>query len=221
MTQKWKTDPTLYDCDVEEIDGQVKKKLDYENTYVKEFLDADPLRDWESFDRCKDLWNWCMSKLENPDISKWRVMDCGTKDCQFPEWLLDKVEYAVGIEISEPYVKYAQERNRPIIDVDVCDIEFTDESFDFMFAHHLLGLTQDFRKGLAEMYRVLKVGGFMVTLDNIPGNKRKHYSYVDSMDTVKEWLKGEDFEGHEILYFDRNPYNKDLVGEVILFMEKK
>ena len=89
--QKWKTDPALYNAPTEKNGVQTKKKLDYDTTYRHEFLDADPLRDWESIERCKWLWEWALEQIEfgglECDPTKWSVLDVGTKDAQFPEWL--------------------------------------------------------------------------------------------------------------------------------------
>ena len=178
MSQKWKSDPSLYGCDRK--DG--KKVLDYKETYVGEFLNSDPLIDWPSFNRCKSLWMWAqrMAKLSYKDVKEMSVLDCGAKDGQFPEWLLTVAKDAIGIEISDPYVKYCQERKRPVVYGDVCHLpdEWT-ERFDFVFSHHLLGLVEDPNKAVEEMFRVAKPGGFILTLTDIPGNQRKHYSLIE------------------------------------------
>jgi hypothetical protein len=189
--QKWKTDSSLHSC---KRDKYGHKIMDYEGLYVDEFLNADPLRDWESIDRCKDLWKWSMDKIPYlPHIRN--VLDCGTKDGQFPEWLLktdqlyeSSLTEAVGIEISEPYINYAQEKERPVVYGNVCDLpEDWTGKFDFVFSHHLLGLTPDYYKALSEMYRVTSY--YMVTLNDVPGNPKKHYSYIDSSDIYDRFIK--------------------------------
>ena len=184
MTQRWKTDPALHSCPTEKWGDQLKKQLDYPNLYIEEFLNNDPIRDWESIERCKHLWNWCISRAYelHPWIlpKTWRILDCGTKDGQLPQWLRDTGhDTAMGIEISPAYVDYAKGKGRPVIKGDICnmDEEWTD-NFDFVFAHHVHGLTPDYLKALEEMYRV--TNKYMVALNQVPGNKRKHYSYIDS-----------------------------------------
>ena len=112
--QKWKTDPALFNAPTRNEGNQVKKKLEYDTIYRKEFLDCDPLRDWESVDRCKWLWEWAIDLIEDSDITQWTVLDVGTKDAQFPEWLIEQSIEAMGIEYSEPYVKYAKENIKKI-----------------------------------------------------------------------------------------------------------
>jgi hypothetical protein len=181
--QKWKTDPILHSC---KRDKDGHKVMDYESLYVDEFLNADPLRDWESIDRCKDLWKWSMDKIPHLPHVK-RVLDCGTKDGQFPEWLCSEDIEAIGIEISQPYVEYAIEKSRPVVKGNVCDIDFGDNYFDMVFSHHLLGLTPDYYKALSEMYRVTSY--YMVTLNDVPGNPKKHYSYIDSHDIYDRFIE--------------------------------
>jgi len=185
--QRWKTDPTLRNCPRLKIGDQTKKRLDYEKVYIEEFLNQDPLRDWESIDRCKWLWDWALKELGTDykhlsysEWQTWRVLDIGSKDGQFPEWLREiGCDQAMGTEISAPYVDYAQNLGRPVVYGDVCnmDVSWTG-NFDFVFAHHVLGLTPDYLKALEEMYRV--TSQYMIALNDVPGNKQKHYSYIDS-----------------------------------------
>ena len=206
MTQKWKTDPTLHSCDRNELGEKI---MDYESVYVDEFLNSDPLRDWESIDRCVDLFFWCVEKIEDEEIYKF--LDCGSKDGQFPEFLESLGFDALGIEISQPYVDYAREKNRPVEKGNVCDLDFEDRAFDFVFSHHLLGLTPDYYRAMMEMYRVSSK--YMVTLNDVPGNKRKHYSYIDSPAIYDRFI--EEFQP-EVLF---NGYWKDN-SEWVLFIRR-
>ena len=86
MVQKWKEDPGLHSCVRHDKGSQQCKTLDYEKVYKKEFLESDPVRDWESIERCKELWFWA-TEMVDVNTSDWSVLDVGTKDAQFPEWL--------------------------------------------------------------------------------------------------------------------------------------
>lgn len=218
--QKWKTDKSLYDCERKTVNHQQIKKMDYNTTFVKEFLDQDPLRDWESFERCKDLWKFTLKTLNLTlnDIKYWRVLDCGTKDGQFVEYLNEDDIEALGIDISEPYVKYAKEKGRNVDFGNVCNMHFFDNSFDIVFSHHLLGLTSNYFKGLSEMFRVCSK--YMVTLNDVPGNKKKHFSYIESPNVYNEWLKEPEFKNCKIIYSGRNTYWKQGKNEWILLLEK-
>ena len=220
MTQKWKTDPSLYNCDTVDNKGQINKKLNYDKIYVKEFLDSDPIKDWKSIERCIRLWEFFYDlvgyKLDNDAY----VLDCGTKDGQFPEYLKSHGIKGIGIEISKPYVEYAKSLNRNVEYGDVCNLKYKDNTFNVVFSHHLLGLVSDYRLALKEMMRVLSTYGYLVTLNDIPGNKRKHYSYIEDMNIIKEWLSSLDFPDNRIVYFDENPLMPN-TREKILIVEKR
>jgi SAM-dependent methyltransferase len=223
MTQNWKTDPELYDCDTIAEGGQENKLLDYDNIYVEEFLNADPLRDWESIDRCVELFNFCIEK--GMEINEDMVfLDCGSKDGQMIDWLRKEHNIeALGLEVSEPYVGYSNERGRLTVLGDMCCLpeEFSDK-FDIVFAHHVLGLTRDYRGALSEMLRSIKIGGYLITLNHVPGNRRKHFSYIDSTNVYDTWFNTSLFKSIEMMYYGNNPHQKpgDSSKEVIIFMKK-
>lgn len=202
--QKWKSDPALYNAPTEKNGVQVKKKLDYDTTYRKEFLDADPLRDWESINRCIWLWEWALDHIKHNgleyDPTKWTVLDVGTKDAQFPEWLRERNIMSLGLEYSEPYVKYAIEKGRPSYYGNACAMPWENEEFDFVFSHHLHGLLPDYLLGLKEMFRVSRK--FMLALNQVPGNPRKHYSYIDSSEIFNQFIDSIDYVEFDILYND-------------------
>jgi SAM-dependent methyltransferase len=214
--QKWKTDPKLYASPTVKDGYQVKKTLDYETTYVKEFLDSDPIRDWESIDRCRWLFNWCVKYLidKKMDLEIDTILDCGTKDAQFPEIQRQEGYMSLGIELSESYVKYATKKGRPIMMMDVCNMTFEDNQFDFVFSHHLHGLTPDYLKALDEMYRVSKK--YMVALNQVPGNPRKHYSYIENPTIFYEFT-----EKHNCNVLHNGYLETGIENEWVIFVEKK
>lgn len=127
------------------------------------------------------------------------VLDVGTKDGQFPSWL-ERIGYsALGIEIDDEYVKYAQSKERPVRKGDACNLDFPDESFNVVFAHHVQGLCPDYMKSYMEMFRTAKCDGYIVTCNQVPGNPRKHFSLVNSSNEIREMLK---LFKHEVVYFD-------------------
>lgn len=194
--QRWKQDKSLYDCDRDENN---KKKLDYYDTYIKEFLSADPVRDWESIDRCIKLWKFLHNKYEFRK-KKFKVLDCGTKDGQFTQWLNNQGHECVGIEIDQQYVDFAKSKNRNVIYGDICNINYKWGTFDVVFAHHVLGLCPDIKKAISEMLRVTKNGGIVIFLIQIPGNPRKHYSLLNSVQELNDIINS--CARHEKIYND-------------------
>lgn len=59
---------------------------------------------------------------------------------------------------------------------DATALPFEDGSFDAVIAMHMLYHLPDPAKGLAEMYRVLKPGGFLAVTNNGAGNMRELYA---------------------------------------------
>lgn len=218
--QRWKTDVALFDAPTEKDGEQVKKKLDYDSTYRKEFLDSDPLKDWESIERCKWLWEWALEHLEHGGIecdpTEWAVLDVGTKDGQFPEWLRENSIMGMGLEYSEPYVRYALNKGRPVEYGNACAMKYDDGVFDFVFSHHVHGLLPDYMVGLQEMLRVSS--RYMIALNQVPGNKRKHFSYVDSPQIYTDFIENAEYD-IDILYNDF--LDTGFGNEWVIFLEKK
>lgn len=218
MKQKWKEDPELHSCKRvwDSTTTIARKDLDYDTIYKDEFLESDPLRDWESIDRCIDLWEWAI-KLSGADPKDFCVLDCGTKDGQFPEWLTRRTKGAIGIEYSDEYVKYARDKGRPVVKGDVCDLQLDDYTYDFVFSHHLLGLTSNYLLGLEEMWRVTKPGGYMLTLNDVPGNIKKHYSFIDSAKIFEDFIESKD--DIESIFWN-GKWTKVSPKEYVLFIRK-
>ena len=194
--QKWKEDPKLYNC---KRDSDNKKKIDYYGVYIKEFLSADPVRDWESFTRCQELWEFL---LEHREFRKpvLKVLDIGTKDGQFTQWLCEQGHDCTGIEIDPNYVEYAQSKGRNVEEGDVCNLKSKALTYDIVFAHHVLGLCPDYQKAIQEMVRVTKQNGIIIFLNQIPGNPKKHFSLVQSPEEVEKMLNT--CSRHDVVYFD-------------------
>ena len=236
MSQKWKEDPSLYNAPTEKNGVQIKKKLDYDTIYVTEFLNSDPLRDWESIDRCKWLWEWSLDQIKESPL-EWAVLDVGTKDGQFPEWLREQSVMSFGIEYSEPYVRYAINKGRPVAYGNAVCMDFLDGEFDYVFSHHLHGLLPDYLIGLKEMFRV--TSKYMIALNQVPGNPRKHYSYIDSPKIFYDFVDSVDceviyndyletgFEKEWVIFLKKNDYEtiqrgvKNFDNDVDVFFKRK
>lgn len=203
--QKWKTDPKLFNVERTE-DG--KKKLDYETTYIKEFLSADPLRDWESIKGCKELWKFLLDKVSIDDNIS--VLDVGTKDGQFPEWLNDNGYNSYGIDVDPKYVDYAREKKRPVYYGNICDSDIKINTFDVVFNHHVLGLTPSITKAFQEILRICKRNGFVISLFHLPGNPKKHYSLINSVDELNCILNK--CPTHDVIYGDYWKNNQEYVS---------
>ena len=207
--QKWKTDKSLYDCKRDETNT---KQLDYK-LYVKEFMSADPVQDWDSIKGCIGLWDFFKSQADTTNVKK--VLDAGTKDGQFTEYLNQKGFDCTGIEIDDQYVEYAQEKGRDVVKGNICDLEFKRSTFDCVFSHHVFGLCPSYLKAYQECLRVTKKGGYVITLNDSKGNPRKHYQLISGDEEVKTILTK--CQIHDIVYFGHP--NKDT--ELVVILRKK
>lgn len=102
-----------------------------------------------------------------------RILDIGTSTghsaIEFSRLLGCKV---VGIDINNMSIAVAAERARLLkldhlisfLQMDATDMSFEDETFDVVFAGNVASLIEDKQKLLREYWRVLKPGGFLVTV---------------------------------------------------------
>ena len=78
----------------------------------------------------------------------------------------------------------------PLADVkaDICNLPFTDNTYDFIFCNHVLEHIPDDTKAMQELYRVLKPGG--IGIFQIPQDvSRKHTFEDNSITDPKERAK--------------------------------
>jgi ubiquinone/menaquinone biosynthesis C-methylase UbiE len=85
-------------------------------------------------------------------------------------------------DLSAGMVREAEERCRTLPfgsvrgqEADADALPFEDDCFDAIIAMHMLYHLPDPAKGIAEMFRVLKPGGFLAVTTNGAGNMRKLY----------------------------------------------
>ncbi|MGN6568018.1 MAG: class I SAM-dependent methyltransferase [Flavipsychrobacter sp.] len=81
--------------------------------------------------------------------------------------------YVAG-DMFTPGYKYA----KGTVFMDVTDIPYPDEYFDGVICIHVLEHVQDDAKGLSELYRVLKKGGFGIIL--VPNDRNRTVTYEDA-----------------------------------------
>ena len=75
-------------------------------------------------------------------------------------------ELSIGRQIREAaYIDYLSGDLDPkmaMVQMDITDIQYPDNSFDVIYCSHVLEHVPDDRKGMRELYRVLKPGGWAV-----------------------------------------------------------
>jgi SAM-dependent methyltransferase len=75
------------------------------------------------------------------------------------------------------YVSTDLERQRADVKADITDLPFPDDSFDVILCSHVLEHVVEDRKGMRELYRVLKPGGWALVL--VPIDSRRDETFED------------------------------------------
>lgn len=119
-----------------------------------------------------------IKKKHQPKINKLLVVGCGSglEAAILAQQLNTQV---VGIDVEESFdkraAKYAELKRG-----DAMNLEFADDSFDFVFSYHALEHIENPSKALREIHRVLKTnGGFWIGTPN----KSRIIGYVGGKNT--------------------------------------
>lgn len=96
----------------------------------------------------------------------------------------------------------------PIVDVkaDILNLPFEDESFDVIFCNHVLEHIVDDSKAMAELYRVMKKGGwgiFQVPLKNSLEKTYEDFSITNPAERQKHFGQYDHVRWYGIDYFER------------------
>jgi len=127
-------------------------------------------------------FEWVASRL--PLRANAAVLDTGCGPGWFWAATVTKLPENLDLtlsDVSPGMVKEAVERCQPLFasvhgrQADAAALPFDDGSFDAVIAMHMMYHLPDPAKRIAEMYRVLKPGGFLAVTTNGVGNMRKLY----------------------------------------------
>ena len=89
-----------------------------------------------------------------------KVLDVGPRDGFIMEYLVEKGAASVdGIEFSPPAAASAAERGLNVIEGDVRNMPYKDESYDLVTCLHVLEHCPEPKKAMTEMWRVVRPGG--------------------------------------------------------------
>jgi len=77
--------------------------------------------------------------------------------------------------------------------VDITDLPFPDNNFDFVFASHVLEHIEDDAKALSEIKRILSPGGFAILPVPVLGAKTIEYRYANPDEEYHVRAPGEDY----------------------------
>jgi len=191
-------------------EGSGQDYLAYELANEKAFLDLEllALKDagFEKFE--KELF--ANGKSENGmsanGIYAARVLDVGCATGSLLDFLRQRGWETTGVEISETMAEYGKrERKLNVREEPLEEIHFSDGYFNAVIASHLIEHLNDPASLVAEVYRILAVGGcFFVTTPNIAGFQARLFKgrwrsaifdhlYLFSVKTLTRLLKNKGF----------------------------
>lgn len=149
----------------------------------------------------------------------WLVLDAGSRDAWSCKHLEEEygVTNCTGMEILRHYVDHWKKKGRKIIQGDICDLSnWKNNIFDLILCRHAINLAKDPKQVLKEFVRVSKSNGFIYVVLSIPGNKKLHYTYIEDMMEIYDWIENLDIQ---VLFFAKNPY-REIEYSLVLKVEK-
>jgi len=135
------------------------------------------------------------------DVTGRRILDAGCGSGPLFAALRDRGAIVTGIDASDGMLEQARRRLGPDADLRVADLGnpllFPDDAFDDVIASLVLHYLQDWGPTLAELRRVLTLGGRLIVsvdhpfaiflMDRLAGGKT---SYFQTRDRTEEWTMG-------------------------------
>ncbi|MFW9970296.1 MAG: class I SAM-dependent methyltransferase [Candidatus Odinarchaeota archaeon] len=159
------------------------------------------------YDRCRDLINSPAFYKMLPDIKNLKGLDIGCGEGYNTQIAAEKGAKMTAIDISEVFIKYAEEteKQEPLgIEYKIgnaTELPFPDNYFDFALATMSIMDIADNEKAITEAYRVIKPSGFFQFSISHP--------IVNSSDF--RWVRNEDNKKTGFVITD---YFKKLNGEI-------
>jgi len=124
---------------------------------------------------------------EQPGVKIADVLDVGPRDGYIMQHIGSQApcKRIRGIEISPPAAAWLQKRGLEVIEGDVRDMPYEDGEFNLVTCLHVLEHCPEPDRALAEMWRVVKPGGYVYVVvprqDGVNGERKgAHYSYFTS-----------------------------------------
>jgi len=156
--------------------------------------------------------------------NKISILDAGSRDGWAIE-LLASLGYpnAIGVELLEDYVQYAKGRGRNIVQGDLHNLEFGDETFHLVHSRHALEHCLDPIKVLNELLRVTKKkGALFCSFPLFPEPHAKHTLALPNMRIVHKLLKQVEYPWNPIFIGKSSDVGVIPEGnEVIIFLMKR
>lgn len=157
---------------------------------VKNFYEETPFPNYDDFDSIQSLEEKAecslFARMLNQQIPKnARVIEIGCGTGQLTNYLSICGRKVIGIDITENSLKLAQDFSQrfglssEFIQMDLFDLTFPEESFDFVICSGVLHHTRDTREGFKAISKLVKPDGFILiglynTYGRLLTNARQH-----------------------------------------------
>src|SRR5262245_36826921 len=115
-----------------------------------------------------------------PDVRNMRVLDAGCGPGVYSQWLIENGASILALDASPRMVEMARQRLGESADIRHADLskplDFLDDaSFDVVLSPLVLEYIEDWRSTLAEFYRVLAPGGYLIVSVTHPFNDYRYF----------------------------------------------
>ena len=117
-----------------------------------------------SLERHRLLWLYLKNETSFFNQNN-KILHVAPEQC-FYDYFKKHFENYFTADLNSPLAEYK---------VDVCDLPFQSDSFDFVLCNHVLEHVQDDRKVMKEFYRVIKKGGWGIFQVPIDTNRKKTF----------------------------------------------
>lgn len=162
-------------------------------------------------------------QLKSNDIS---ILDAGCRDGWTIEFL-NSLGYSnvIGVELFDEYVNYCNEHGRKAVKGDLHNLEFGDETFDFVYCRHVLEHCLDPVKVIQELSRVTKKKGSLYI--SFPLEKDvygKHTTAMPNVESVISILDKAGIDKRSYIFVDK-AVNSGIIlpdgEEMVIFIQKQ
>jgi len=133
-----------------------------------------------------------------------------------------------SIDFSDRMLEKAEEKARAlnkeghILKMDVQDLDFPDDSFDFVFTTYVFCSVPDPVKGLSEIRRVLKPGGKLLMLEHVRSKKKILGWIMDLLNPLVVRMIGANINRYTVENIEeagfKNIHVDHRVGDIIKFI---
>ena len=130
-----------------------------------------------SLERHRIIWHFLVDNLDFIN-KKRRMLHIAPEQCFYYKFRkLGNLDYTTA------------DLESPLADIlmDITEIPFEDERFDFIMCNHVLEHVKDDRKAMSELFRVLKKGGEAIL--QVPLDYQREFTYEDENVTSPEERK--------------------------------